>query len=188
VHYEQYTWKSVPAIYLPYDEESISYLAGFLAGGQPYTKNGVDYARYSEKFAEYIEYLGIPIEERVQGRRWILISPIWPALFTLRMPECIREVWTDLKNPCKSDFYAPILWKTYIDNNFAKNGIPYLQSRRTVFYKFKCEEGAMAVLDKFRVEKNLVALDYRVRDIVKCWYRENHEESKNNEKNSVTGA
>lgn len=171
-HYEKYTWKSVPAISLSHDKDSISYLAGFLAGGQPYSRGGVSYARYNHKFEEYIDNLGIPIEGKVKGRNWVLISPIWPAIFTIRMPECIREIWTDIKKPVKSGFYAPILWKTYVNNDFVKNGIPYLQARRTVFYKFKCEEGAMKALDKFRVDKNLVALDYRIRDVVKCWHKE----------------
>jgi len=173
---QEYKWCSVPAIYLSCDEYSISYLAGFLSGGQPYSMNGIDYIRYNQRLTKYMEFLGIPIEERLPKKNWILISPIWPALFTPKMPECIREIWMKFKNPCNAEIYAPILWKTYVNNNFSGGAIPYLMSRRSIYYKFKDDGGAMDILDRMRVDKNLVALDYRVREMVKRWYKEKNDE------------
>lgn len=181
----RYRWQEVPALYLPHSEDSISYVAGVLAGGQPYVRNEISYARYSSRLTDYMKFLGIPIEETLPARKWILISPIWPALFSLRMPVCARETWIGLKNACNVGWYAPVLWRTYINNDFIRQGIPYLASRRKIYYKFKNKDGAMSALEKFRIEKNLVALDYRVRDIVKCWHGEKHDEkSKTSEENT----
>jgi len=171
--YRRYKWVQVPALYLSHSEDSISYLAGVLSCGRVYIKDKINYVGYNRGLKKYFESLGIPIERECNRRRWVLISPIWPALFSLRMPECVKNEFVGLKGACNVNLYAPILWKTYNGENFIRRGIPYLPCRRKIYYDFAGEkEGAMPALDRLRVEKNLVALDYRVRDIVKLWKKE----------------
>ena len=84
------------------------------------------------------------------------------------MPEEIAAMWIDIEKPCNSKTYCPILWRTYV-GKFVKDGIPYLASRRAIYYQHKCEEGAIKKLDRLRVSTGMVVLDYRVRDMVKIW-------------------
>jgi len=111
---------------------------------------------------------GFPIEHVTKSRQ-LLISPFWPALFALKMPEEIREYWKNISNPFGVNEYAPILWKTYANNKFPRGGIPYLKSRRWIFRHYKSERGAMRTLEMLRVEKRLADLDGNVRGLVHAW-------------------
>lgn len=166
-----YRWNRVPALYLKFSTDSIAFMAGVMAGTKIFIRDNVSYASFNKRTLPYFKKWGIPIEEtiRIIGREIYLISPIWPALFVKYMPPELLNKWSDLKNPYNANIYAPVLWKTYMNNNFYPDGIPYLKSRRTTYYEFKGERGAMKELNRLRVENNLTTLDNRIRDVVKEW-------------------
>lgn len=164
-------WVGVPALYLKHSEESVSFVAGVMAGLKLFKFNNENYAQLNERTLPLFKKWGIPIESVRYPHRY-LISPIWPALFAKHMPEDISRKWLDLKKAHKVNAYAPILWKTYVNSVFPVDGIPYLRSKRAIFYDFQCEEGAMEKLDKLRVEKNLTILDNRIKEVVQTWAKE----------------
>jgi len=166
-----YGWCGVPALYLRYDEDSPSFMAGLLASGAICQKNGLTYAKYNSHHKPYLKKWHIPIEEEIG--RYSLVSPIWASLFVFRMPKEIRDTWLNIENPFGRDIYPPILWKTYADNQFPKDGIPYLRSRRWIYSNYKSEAGAMKTLEKERVERSLTQLDKRVRQAVHEWRDKN---------------
>jgi hypothetical protein len=163
-----YRWNYVPALYLKHSEDSIQFMAGLMAGFKIVKVNGYKYASCGYRALNYLKKWGIPIDGKYFTKAY-LISPIWPALFVRYMPDEESKKWLDIKKAFNANIYAPILWKTYIDNNFISDGIPYLKARRSVYYEFKCEEGAMHRLDMLRVEKALTELDNRVKHVVKEW-------------------
>lgn len=163
-----YRWVRVPAFYLKYDEASPSFMAGVLASGSFYEKDRMTYVKYSMKTKELLEQWAIPIEE-IEDNKYCLVSPIWGALFVSKMPEEIREEWLNIQRPYGRDIYPPILWKTYMNNDFPTGGIPYLKSRRWIYKHYKSEKGAMKTLEKERVARNLTQLDKRVRNMVHEW-------------------
>ena len=133
-------------------------------------RNGLDYVQYKGKVTQYIDEWGFPSERQFNIRQEVWISPIWPALFSLKMPKEVRETWLNLKQPIKSEIYCPILWKTYVDNQFPTRGIPYLQSRRRIYYRFKTPEmKTMRKLEMLRIETGLIRLTRNIREIMKLW-------------------
>ena len=142
-------------------------MAGVLVSGCKYELNGSAYAIYKKSIVPYFEKWKIPIEGYKWGKPYI--SPIWPALFSLKMPEEFKEYWYNIDNAFNANLYSAILWKTYVGNNFKRNGIPYLKCRRWIYYHHKCEEGAMKKLEMLRLKKGLVELDYLVRDMIRVW-------------------
>jgi hypothetical protein len=164
-------WSRVPALYLKHSEDTIEFMAGLLSCGNIVEKDGISYARYAGRTIRYIEKWGIPLERKTNFNKkenYVLVSPIWPALFSLKMPKEIADIWMNVEKPCKSRTYCPILWRTYV-GDFVKDGIPYLLSRRAVYYYHRCKEGAIKKLDMLRVTTGMVMLDYRVKDMVKIW-------------------
>jgi len=166
-------WVQVPAFYIKHSKDTLSFVAGLMAGAKAWKHNGLCYARFRGSMKKLIEDLKIPIEYFSPSNKYFLISPIWPALFTLKMPEVARIKWLNIKNPCNADIYAPILWRTYINKRIRTKGIPYLKSERTISYDFNCEEGAMKRIEKLRVEKGLTELDNRVIEMVRMWSKQN---------------
>lgn len=164
----RHRWMNVPALCLKFDDTTVSFAAGLMAGLKKVERNGTSYAMFYQKALPYFKKMGIPIEGEC-GQGAYLISPFWPALFIDHMPLGLYQKWMEVKRPCNADIYAAILWKTYVGNDFVTDGIPYLQSRRTIYYEFECEEGAMKKLEKMRVEKNLTELDSRVKTVVQEW-------------------
>ena len=167
------SWQYVPVFYLKHSKDSLSYMAGAFAGTQIIEVNGIQYAKTNRDSSKIFREWKIPVNE-IRGfgsGTSYLLSPIWPALFSIKMPEFFRNRWLELKNPYGVDYYAPILWRTYIDNNnFVKNGIPYLQSRRTIYYHYSNpQEDLTTVLNKMRVAKGLTEIDNRIKEIVKIW-------------------
>ena len=163
--------KGIPALWMKSSDDSLSFMAGVFASGVLEKHGKYTYIRYHGKAASYIKSWQIPIEKchRISTENKILISPIWPAIFSCIMPIEIAETFCNIKKAFGVEYYAPILWKTYISNDFVVDGIPYLKSRRTIYYHYKCEKGAMKTLEKMRVEKNLTELDLRIGQIVKVW-------------------
>ena len=164
-----YRWFGVPALYLKYDESSTAFMAGVLATGLLCEKDGIIYARYNKNSKEFLEKWSIPIEEEDANGRDFLVSPIWGALFSSYMPQGFSDIWLNLNHPFGENIYPPILWKTYVNNDFPTWGIPYLKSRRWIFTHYKSEKGAMKTIEKERVGRNLPELDKRVREVIHEW-------------------
>jgi len=158
------TWANVPALYLKHSAQSSSYIAGLLSCGKIYEYDNYKFAMYEYNNAkEQIAKLGIPIEKNIDNK--ILISPFWPALLSFKTPKIINN-WYNIKNAYNANLYASILWKTYVDTKFIRSGIPYLKSSRSIYYTYKCEEGAIRYLEKQRLVTNLVSINVIFRDIV----------------------
>lgn len=165
-------WNSVPALYLPGTKNSIHYVAGLMAGLEKIQNSkGITYARISAPLLPYIKELGIPIDYKTKHGIEKGISPIWPMLFKKYMP-IENTQWEDVKNPLMGEEYAMILWKTYVSNKFISEGIPFLPSRRTVFYRHKQnknkngikfwrgrEIGALRSIEKMRLDYHIVNLN-----------------------------
>ena len=154
-----YKWCDVPALYLPYGEKSISFMAGVLATGKTMEKNGEMYANYSKLALPYIVKFGIPIEYSSPNNIYNLVSPIWPAILTDYMPSSCKK-WLDIKHGgYKSEMYAPILWRMYVSNDIQRGGIPYLNSRRWVYNHF----GTIEDTEQQWLKLGLSQLDNRFR-------------------------
>lgn len=166
---ERFFFTRVPAFYLPYDDKSHAYIAGILATGKIVYVKGVCYVRYSKCMFKIIHKLGIPIE--VKCKLIFYISPIWPALFSVHMPNILKDRWFNLKNAVGVLQYAPILWKMHTNVDFIKGGLPYLKSRRSVFYDNKNDEGAMEYLSNFMNQKQLMLLDTRITNCISEWIK-----------------
>ena len=166
----EYEWVTVPALELAYNEKSISFMTGVLAGGVACEKYGVDVAKYPKRVKHYFEEWRIPIEH--EAGYSFFVCPIWPALFTLYMPESEKEYWLNVKKPWMAHLYAPFLWRLYVDAMFIKKGIPFLKTRRQVFYDLKKEfpdERAMKVMERLGRENDLYSLDSRIGQTVVKW-------------------
>jgi len=167
-------WAYVPALYLKFSEKTIPFMAGVLAGAVLEKRNGYTYAKLHNNVLEIIKGFGIPIEETIQHNQF-LISPIWIALFSPWMPDYAKKMWEKLSKPFNAHIYCPVLWRTYVGTNFKTKGIPYLLSRRKIFYMYNMKE-----LRRLRIDYELTELDYRIRDVVKLW-SSNKLKEKNNE-------
>jgi len=158
-----YKWSNVPALYLPYDEKSISFMAGVLGTGTIIEKNGEIYANYSRLTLPYLLKFGIPIEYSSPNNIYNLISPIWPAILTDYMPISCKK-WLDIKHGGhKSEMYAPILWRMYVSNDIKRGGIPYLNSRRWVYNHF----GTIDNTEQQWLKLGLSQLDSRFRNAIR---------------------
>lgn len=184
---QRFKWHDVSAILLPHSEDTKEFMAGVFSTGEicsgeldgrckywpGYGKffegydNVSSLAKYHIKIESYFKEWGIPIE--FKNKHKVFISPIWAALFVDYMPSVCRDKWLKIKHPYLSDIYCPILWKTYVPRDFESNGIPYLKSRRMIFYIHKCEEGSAKKLEMLRISKGLTLLDSRFKEIVREW-------------------
>jgi hypothetical protein len=167
-------WSQVPALYLKHSEDTISFMAGLMSVAQDMVIDGVTYASFNKNLQPYLNKWGIPIEKEIKIKRKvkILVSPIWPALFSIKMPLEMKCKWLNIKKPYKSDIYAPVLWRTYVDNAIVTDGIPYLRSRRSVYNDFADENGLGGLkrkLDLLRIEHKLTQLDNRVKEVIQMW-------------------
>jgi len=162
----QRSWLGVPSLCLSYDIKSMSFLAGVMASGEVVETMGATYVKYKIAQLEYFEQWGIPIEHK--RVRYFLVSPIWPALFSLYMPSCCKNYYM-VKEAAKGRLYAPVLWRMYLKKEFVTKGIPYLKSRRQVYYDHNCEEGITRRLEMLRLRLGLINLDERVKNAVREW-------------------
>lgn len=176
----------VPALVLKYNKDSISYLAGLLSAGEVRVIKGYSYAAYCQKLVKRFQELCIPLERPIikvfgSGNVKTYISPIWPALFSYKMPKELGDMWINVKKPIKADIYCPILWRTYVSRKYMITaGIPHLKCARSLFYQAE-DTGGMRKFDMLRVELNLVGLDYRIKEAVQWWknqYLKAHPENK----------
>ena len=159
-------WYHVPALYLPYDPESMSFMAGVMASGEKIKVGGNIYIKYNTSQLPYFEQWGIPIAYK-RVRRFT-ISPIWPSLLSLYMPDKYIQYFITPK-AYMAEMYAPVLWRMYLKKGFVSKGIPYLKSRRQTYYDHKCEEGVSRRLEMLRIELGLVALDDRIKKAIRKW-------------------
>lgn len=168
---KRYGWHCVPALYLSHSKSTSSYLAGVLSCADIVDKDGFSYAQMNLSVKYWIDMAGIPIE--FVGEDYFLISPIWNAIFTLKMPEEVRSRWMGVRNPYGTYFYAPILWKTYVSNSFPKNGLPYLKSQRMIYYDFEKVDGEegkiLKKIERARVDRRMTMLSNAVGEVVKMW-------------------
>jgi len=162
-----YSWKSSPALYLKPSKKTISYVAGVLCAGKVQKYAAGSFVKYKISCRASLKKFGIPIEK--ENKYWLFVSPFWPALFTIHMPECCRDYFLNMKRPYRGEEYAAILWATHANHYIVKGGLPFLPSRRTVFYKYKNKDGTLKELQKKRVEYDLVGLDRRVKSCIASW-------------------
>jgi len=167
-----YGWCGVPALYLKHNESSTNFMAGVLASGVFHKKDGFTYVKYNSSHRKYLEKWSIPIEDEIMNGRYVLVSPIWGSVFSLKMPEEEKSKWLNIERPFGRNIYPPILWKTYVNNDFTKDGIPYLRSRRWIYNHYKSERGAMKTLEMERVVRNLTQLNKGIKDMVHEWIKE----------------
>lgn len=158
-------WSDVPALCLSYSDKTPAFLAGVLATGQISYKNGMCYATYNKSSAQYIKKCGIPIEYEDPRIKYSYISVIWPSLFESYMPEVFRK-WKGIKKAYKAHEYAAILWRIYINRDISNNTMPYLQSRRQLFYEYK----SVKELEKRIVVYDMLNLDDRIRTAVSNFF------------------
>jgi hypothetical protein len=168
-----YSWQKVPALYLKPTYDTASYIAGLLATGKTHVFEKQTYALYKPEVMKELERFNFRMERHSLGKPRCLISPFWPALFTKYMPESCHSYWLDINRPFKGAEYAAILWATYADSSyeFVKDGLPYLPSRRSVYYKFKNDKGTVRELQKQRLINNLFGLDKRVKECMVKWFK-----------------
>lgn len=159
-------WKCVPALYLDYDMDSISFMAGVMATGENVKIDGESYIKYKRRQHKYFNKWGIPVEQ--ERKKHFFISPIWPALFSIYMPEEQKKRFI-VKDAFKGRTYAPVLWHMYLKKSIVSDGIPYLMSKRQVYYDHACEEGFKRKMEMLRIELNLIALDKRIKKAVRRW-------------------
>lgn len=161
---ERCKWSSVPALCLNYSDKSISFMAGVLATGRLKVFDGMSYAKYNHRIGSILKSWNIPIEK--EDRFFVYISPFWVLLFTPWMPECCK-FWVEVKKPYRAKEYSLIMWRIFSGKDIKTDGLPYLVSRRTYYYKY----GSIKNLEKKWVENKLVEMDLRVKEVVKLWIR-----------------
>lgn len=161
-------WFNVPALSLPHDPKSNSFMAGVFSMGQEYRhKDGLVYARYSHKCKKWFEKWGIPIEGYTPNKLNCLISPFWPSLLHEWMPPILRT-WRRIPHAAQASKYAAILWKVYCDEQFVRGGIPYLLNRDAYGTMFSSEDKTLSQsIRGMWVECNLTMLDDRLKELIR---------------------
>ena len=160
-------WKQVPALYLKYNNDDISFLAGVLSTGKIVDKGDFSYASYSKKSADYLRECGIPIECSTKSEKYNYISPFWTALFSVYMPNNC-SYWNNIKNGYMSEIYSAILWRMYVSNGVLKKSFPYLKSRRWVYMNL----GTIYETEKKWLSLNLSKLDQRIKKVIHLYAKD----------------
>jgi hypothetical protein len=162
-----YSWRGSPALYLKPSKKTVSYVAGVLSAGKVSEHKGKKYIAYKPSCKACLEDFGIPIERETCSS--LFISPFWPALLTIHMPECCRDYFLKIKKAYRGEEYAAIMWATHASHYIIKGGLPFLPSRRTVFYRYKSAEGTLKTLQRKRIEYDLLGLDKRIKGCIASW-------------------
>ena len=160
-------WLDVPALALPYDEKSMSFMAGVFSMGQEYEKDGLIYAKYSGKCEKWFRLWGIPIEGYTPNKLGVLISPFWPSLLHEWMPPLLRT-WRRIKHAANAHKYAAILWKVYQGTKFKREEIPYLACVEYYFDNFSSNDYTLSQnLKRMWIECGLTMMDDRVKNLIR---------------------
>lgn len=159
----RYRWSCVPALCFKYSSDTVNYLAGVLSTGEILTYKDKKLARYNRKVGKIIKNLGIPIEH--QTKRFVFISPFWGVVIHKHMPKVLQDKWAYVPHAYKAQEYSAILWKIFTGKDPAVAHMPYLMSRRTIFYKY----GSMKALREMWISNHLVELDSRFKKVVQKW-------------------
>ena len=169
-HKREFFWSNTSCFFLPCNKDTYSYLAGVMMGAVPIEIDGITYGAINNKSKQEMEKYGIPIESKF-NKAYFLISPIWPVLFLNFMPEDMKNMWQDIKNPYLGEEYATLLWIKFVGNlYFERNALPFLKSRRKHFYKYSKLKGDMdtkSYLEREVVKQDLVSLDGLFKDLVR---------------------
>ncbi|MFA5312345.1 MAG: hypothetical protein WC375_03370 [Methanomassiliicoccales archaeon] len=170
-----YQWCSAPVLCCSHKQDTLSFMAGVLAVGEPIKIKNMDisytYIKYTYKITPWLKKWKIPIERSSPNGKYVFISPFWVALLSYKMPKFLRTNLLNIANPYGVDLYAPVLWHAYVDDQFKCRGLPYMKSRRTIFRKYKNDSGVHRRLEILLVEKHLTELDLRIKEAVKYWSR-----------------
>ncbi len=153
-------WYNAPVFNISYDKKSFSFMAGAFACGKVEKIDSEYYCRYRKRMLKMFQEWRIPIEK--QNNRHVYISCIWPALLIPWMPDEFREKFQLQEKSKLASQYASALWLIYNDSQF--NGLlPYMQSRRKIFYYWKCEDGALNKIKSFGDSNRLFLIDDRIK-------------------------
>tara|TARA_R110000824_G_scaffold12226_6_gene53548 strand:- start:13174 stop:14097 length:924 start_codon:yes stop_codon:yes gene_type:complete len=158
------SWIKVPAMYLPCDENSLEFLAGALSGGEV----SGPYIKYSKCMADVIDRFGIPTERQTPDKKITYISPIWPAIMSLFMPDSCFHRFNNILGDNNAELYASILWRIYHEEYAKSKSMPYLKSYRTAYNRF----GNVKELETLRVKMKMVELDHRFAKTIQGWTKE----------------
>lgn len=156
-------WSDVPAMCFKHSDKTVEYMAGVLSVGIVETIYNKVLVKYSHKAAKVIEKLKIPVEHRNQ--RYIYISPFWPVILQKYMPQAIRSKWLLIPKAYLAQEYSTILWKIYTGKDPLSEKMPYMLSRRMVFYKY----GSIRALRDLWIKYHLVELDSRFKKVIRDW-------------------
>lgn len=160
----RYVWSRVPCLCFNFNPHSIDILAGVLSTGIVVTYKGMVLARYNPKVGKITRELGIPIE--YENQRYTFISPFWPVICQKHMPKFFQDKWKLIPHAHKAKEYSSILWKIYNNKDPVAGEMPYLLSRRSIFYKY----GSMKALRVLWIKNNMVELDSRFKKVVQEWH------------------
>jgi hypothetical protein len=162
---DRFIWSIVPALCFSYSSESIEYMAGVLSVGLTETirDKGV-LVQYNNRVGKLIRQWNIPIEHST--KKAVYISPFWPILLQDYMPDVLSKRWKIIHNPpYKAGEYSSIMWKVYTGKDPVVGKMPFLLSRRTIFYRY----GSLRALKDMWVKNHLVELDSRFKKVVQHW-------------------
>jgi hypothetical protein len=163
------------------DKQSMEYIAGVLASGEIEKVDKNIYVRYPRKIAPFLNEWKIPIdiEYKRGGADYVYISPIWPTLLKKYMPSEEAARWIRFKHPAKSEEYAFILWRIYVDKDPQSGAFPYLKGRMTMYNHY----ATMKNFNQKWLDYKLVELDRRFQRAILEWKKE-FDNGKKIEKNS----
>ena len=164
---DRFIWSDVPALCFKYSKDSVEYMAGVLSTGIYNFNKDNSLIRYNPKIGRIISQYGIPIEHRT--KRWVYISPFWPIVLQNYMPTMIKNRWSEISfnEAYRASEYSCILWKIYTGKDPVSKKMPYLLSRRMIFYKY----GSMRALRHLWIKNQLVNLDIRFKKVVQDWQK-----------------
>lgn len=161
----RYIWSCVPALCFNYSIESVEYLAGVLSTGQIVKQDKIVLARYNRKVGRILKSYNIPIVK--QDFKSVYISPFWGVIMQKHMPKSLQDKWRMIPHAYRAKEYSAILWKVYTGEDPFVNGMPYLMSRRSIFYKY----GSIKTLREMWIKNQLVELDSRFKIVVQEWQK-----------------
>lgn len=156
-------WSDVPALCLKFSTDSVEYMAGVLSTGIIEASKNKVLVKYNRNVAKILESWKIPCEHK--NKQWFYISPFWPVILQNYMPDILKEKWEFVPKAYRAQEYSSILWKIYTGKDPVADKMPYILSRRMIFYKY----GSMKKMRDLWIENHLVELDIRFKKVVQDW-------------------